>query len=149
MPDYVEDSIKPILVGEGYLSTIEKDEGDDIVLPKAFEDTLAQFMEFPLLFFNHNFWGMPLGIWTELTIDDYGLYGKNAIFDTQEGRDVALLIRAGVIRAYSIGFLIEEWSRKEEIDAFIIEKLPPYLVAIFTLLFYNFTPKRSNSWRNF
>lgn len=126
MPDYIEDfkdEIKPIMIGEGYLSTIEKDEGDDIVLPSAFKDTLEQFMQFPLLFFNHNFWGQPLGLWYELTIDEYGLYGKNAIFDTQEGREIATLVKAGVIRAYSIGFLIEEWSRREDIDAFIIEKV--------------------------
>ena len=110
---FADESILPILATEGWLSTGEVDRMDDVIEPTAWKDEhLEAFMKNPALMFNHNWDIVPLGIWTELfVVPEKGLYGKNLIFGTKLGYEAALLIKAGVLRSYSVGFNPVEWTR--------------------------------------
>jgi len=127
MPDYVDTSIEPVLAIEGWLSTGEVDRQKDIIEPGAWSKHLADFMKNPSLMFNHDWSHLPLGIWTDVyVVPDKGLYGKCLIFGTEMGNDVAMLVRAGVLRSFSVGFTYHEFSTMDDggwriLDAELIE----------------------------
>ena len=101
-----------IMTFAGYASTITLDRQGEIVDPQAFNETMTQFMEFPVLHLNHDFRGFsggaPYGKITNYRIDEFGLYIEADIIDTPKGREVAALVEAGILRSMSIGFRILE-----------------------------------------
>lgn len=111
-PGWADDSIKPILATEGWMSMGGVDRMGDIVDPGGWE--LDNFLKYPVLMFHHDWTKMLLGIWTSVEIRNEGLYGRNVIYDTALGRDVSTLIQAAVYRAYSVGFNPIEFSFMEE-----------------------------------
>jgi HK97 family phage major capsid protein/HK97 family phage prohead protease len=111
MPSYVDLSIKPLIINEGWMSHIEGDRAGDIIEPKGWIPGLPMFMQNPALLFNHS-WdiGQP-GIWLSVEVREEGLYGVNAVYDTALGRDVALSMRAGLLRSYSVSFNPTKYER--------------------------------------
>lgn len=63
---------------EGYASTNDIDRYGDIVNPMAFEDTVKQFMTNPVMLLQHDH-NKRIGDFTELTIDENGLYVKGDV----------------------------------------------------------------------
>jgi HK97 family phage prohead protease len=53
-----------------------------------------------------------IGRWLEMREDDYGLYVKGQLSDTQLGRDARTLVKDGALTGLSIGFR----TRKSSID---------------------------------
>jgi len=117
---------------EGYASTNDLDSYNDIVEPSAFATTMTEFMEFPILLFGHDWYSKPIGKIAEWTIDKRGLNVKAEISDTVDGRDVATLIKAGVLKAFSIGFRIlkSETDEEEESPIRTITKLRLYEISV-------------------
>lgn len=113
MPAYADDSIKPILATEGWLSRKSQDRVLDIMEPEGWREYLPEFLKYPAFMLNHEWQQILLGIWTQLDIRDEGLYGSNVIYGTKLGSDISLLVRAGVYRAYSVGFDPVEYNRIE------------------------------------
>jgi HK97 family phage prohead protease len=86
---------------EGYANTSTKDRVGDVVLPAAFEKTLATYMQNPVLLANHD-WNDPCGKVLEAKITDKGLWIKARISDTRP--DIKTLINEGCLRTFSIGY---------------------------------------------
>jgi HK97 family phage prohead protease len=86
---------------EGYANTSSKDRVGDVVLPEAFEKTLAVFMTNPVLLANHD-WNDCCGVVLSAEITDKGLFVKARISDTRE--DIKTLVREGCLRTFSIGY---------------------------------------------
>lgn len=108
----------------GYASTKDVDSYNEIVEPSAFAETMADFMKFPILLFGHDWYSKPVGKIAGYRIDESGLWVDAEIADTAEGRDIAVLVEHGILKAFSIGF----WSLSteegaEEGDPTIIKKL--------------------------
>lgn len=126
-----DDSPAVLMWIEGYASTSDIDDYNEVVLPTAFADTMDSFMQFPLMLFGHDWYSLPIGKWTEYKIDSHGLWLRGFILKTAVGGDVALLIDSKVLRALSIGFSPLTVTRPEkEGDPTIIEKLRLWEVSI-------------------
>jgi len=106
-------SIDPILRTEGWLSRSEPDRISDVLPGSAWLKDLDDFLKYPMLFFNHDS-DQVIGIWTDLQVREEGLYGKNLIVGTEKGKEVAMLINAGVLRGYSVGFNPINWEPRED-----------------------------------
>lgn len=99
---------------EGYASTKDKDRGNDIVEPKAFENALATYMTNPIVLLQHKH-DKPIGTVTDARVDSKGLYIKANI--TQDIDGVMSAIKNGVLRTFSIGYGLKEGDY--EINEFI------------------------------
>lgn len=86
---------------EGYANTNDKDRVGDVVLPSAFEKSLATYMGNPILLFQHN-WDQPCGVVQTAEITDKGLMVKARVSDSRE--DIKMMVREGVLRTFSIGY---------------------------------------------
>lgn len=80
----------------------------DVIAPGAFAKSLAVHQSAgtsPLMFLNHDAFGsLPIGRWTELSEDGYGLKVKGELLDTSMGRDTYVALKAGALNGLSIGF---------------------------------------------
>ena len=108
--DFEEEGVSGIEI-EGYASTKDKDRGHDIVDPQAFKNALDLYMTNPIVLLQHNM-EKPIGVVTEATIDENGLYIKARI--TQDVDWVISAIKNGVLRAFSIGYKIKDNEFLEE-----------------------------------
>lgn len=107
--EFDDDWVKGIEI-QGYASTKDKDRGHDIVEPEAFKKALDLYMTNPVVLLQHNM-DKPIGVVTEATIDNQGLFIKARI--TQDIDWVISAIKNGVLRAFSIWFRIKENSFEE------------------------------------
>lgn len=101
---------------EGYGSVFGvKDLGDDIVMPGAFQKTLADHESRhtkPKMLWSHSHQTMPPGIWTEMREDDKGLFLRGKLIDTSTGRDLRVAMKEKAVDGLSIGFDL----RKGEVE---------------------------------
>jgi len=90
---------------EGYASLFgEIDQARDMVMPGAFEKTLANrgLRRIPMLFQHDP--AEPVGIWLELREDFRGLWARGRLIpDVARGRELLALVKAGAIDGLSIG----------------------------------------------
>ena len=88
----------------------------DVISPGAFAKSLAEHNAkgtTPLMFLNHDAFGsLPIGRWTELSEDGYGLKVAGELLDTQMGRDTHVALKAGAINGLSIGFRPVEFASR-------------------------------------
>jgi HK97 family phage prohead protease len=90
----------------GYASTFDRDLGDDVVVPGAFQKSLSTGRPVRFLFGHDH--RQPIGKTLELKEDERGLFGRFAISKTSLGADVRTLLRDGAIDSFSIGYLPKE-----------------------------------------
>lgn len=80
----------------------------DVIAPGAFAKSLASHVTAgtsPLMFLNHDAFGsLPIGRWTQLSEDGYGLKVGGELLDTSMGRDTYVALKAGALNGLSIGF---------------------------------------------
>jgi uncharacterized protein len=96
----------------GYASTFGNiDEGGDVVLRGAFENSLAHRV--PRLLWQHDM-HEPIGRTLSLKEDDHGLHGDFLISRTTRGRDAYQLLRDGAIDSMSIGYIPDEQEFDDE-----------------------------------
>lgn len=97
---------------EGYLSTFgNRDSGDDIVLPGAFDATLASGRKVKFLFGHDDtkIAGPPL----TLRVDDHGLFARGRISKTALGGDIHTWLLDGALDSWSIGYVPTDVGFKE------------------------------------
>jgi hypothetical protein len=61
----------------------------------------------------------PIGIWTELSEDNIGLYSEGKLADTPRGRDLYALMKMAprpAINGMSIGYIPKEWENRTKPD---------------------------------
>ena len=75
----------------------------DVIAKGAFTKSLKRDGT-PLMFLNHDPYSLPIGKWTKLEEDDFGLKVEGEFLDTQMGRDTYTASKAGAINGLSIGF---------------------------------------------
>ena len=111
-----------------------QDHASDIIAPGAFTKTLADHKAngtVPAMFFNHDAWSMPIGVWTELEEDDYGLKANGVFLDTAAGRDAYTAVKAGAVTGLSIGFWVVEFSMEGGVRTITEAKLMEISVVTF------------------
>lgn len=88
----------------GYVSTFgNTDAGGDIVMPGAFEATLASSRKVKFLYAHRS--DQVLGVPTSLGVDQKGLYGTFKISRTSLGQEVRTLLQDGALDSFSIGYV--------------------------------------------
>jgi len=90
---------------EGYAAVFgNRDSYGDVIEPGAFAKTIADKAGvFPVLW-QHDSWE-PIGVSTEMTEDDMGLYVKAAVSrEVARGREALGLMKLGALTGLSIGF---------------------------------------------
>lgn len=98
---------------EGYVSTFgSKDHVDDVVLPGAFDETLASGRKTRFLYMHDQ--RQVLGAPLELRTDTHGLYGRFKISHTRLGEEVHQLIEDGALDSFSIGFVTKDKEYKDD-----------------------------------
>lgn len=110
---------------EGYANTVDKDRVGDVVLPAAFEKTLPQYMENPVLLFQHD-WDKVIGTVTSAEVDDKGLLIKAKVSNAKDVEDVRTKIAEGSLRTFSIGY--------NEVDAVFDERTKTNVIKELELL---------------
>jgi HK97 family phage prohead protease len=83
------------------------DRAGDLITKGAFTKTLKS-SETPLMFLNHNMNSLPIGRWTKIEEDDYGLKMDGVFLDTTTGRDAYIASKAGAISGLSIGYIARD-----------------------------------------
>ncbi|WP_379921726.1 HK97 family phage prohead protease [Erythrobacter sp. R86502] len=95
-----------------------EDSYGDVIEKGAFAETLDMHRKSgssPLMFLNHDMFGsLPIGKWTGMEEDDFGLKVTGELLDTTAGVDTYKALKAGAINGLSIGFRPVEWSMGEE-----------------------------------
>lgn len=72
---------------------------------------LGQFMRNPVMYFNHDDWNTPIGIWENIRVED-GKILADPQFDLEDekGKMVASKVERGFLRMASLGIRVLEWS---------------------------------------
>lgn len=98
---------------EGYASTWDRDQVDDIILPGAFAKTIRERSDRIKVLWQHmEALGRPL----HMEEDSRGLFTRSKISRTTLGDDALTLMADGVVDSMSIGFSIPEGKAEFEAD---------------------------------
>jgi HK97 family phage prohead protease len=118
---------------KGYASTYGNiDLGNDIIEKGAFAEALKSKMEIPIL--SQHDLRVPIGISQKLYEDEKGLIVEGRISkDTNAGRDMAILMRDGVIKKMSIGFRVKEADYNQKNKTRIIKKALLHEISLVTI----------------
>ena len=88
----------------------------DVIAPGAFAESLASHKSAgssPLMFLNHDAFGsLPIGKWSDMSEDGFGLKVTGELLDTTAGIDTYKALKAGAINGLSIGFRPVEWQMR-------------------------------------
>jgi len=90
----------------------------DIVERGAFAESLRKSHEsgvMPAMLWQHNA-ASPIGIWTEMREDEYGLHVVGQLADTTLGNEAYTLMKMGALSGLSIGYSVvrEEYDRQRD-----------------------------------
>lgn len=106
------------------------DSWGDIILPGACDDFLkSEDADRLALCWQHDI-RTVIGKITAKGVDDYGMWIEADVLDTAAGRDAAVLLRAGAVKEFSIGYRADKyrWEKREgyDYDIRILEALTVY-----------------------
>lgn len=103
----------------GRASTPATDRAMDVILAEAWaKGGIDNYRKNPILLFNHNY-NEPIGKVTDLTLDGEGLHVKGVVF---EGSKAYPLIKYGVLKTFSVGFLVKDADYNRATDGLIIKE---------------------------
>lgn len=128
---FTDDAGDPPGTFEGYASTFNtEDDGGDMMLPGAFDATLAQHKAMgtmPKMLLNHGGMGswfaspspadmLPIGKWAAMTPDDHGLHAKGRLIalDTETGKRTYEAMKEGELSDLSIGYIARDFARGQK-----------------------------------
>lgn len=94
---------------EGYASVFGGvDSYGDTIEPTAYDNVISEGQK-PLMFYQHDRWGVPIGKWEELSIDSKGLKVKGRLnLELKEAQDVYSALKFGSLDGMSIGFRLRD-----------------------------------------
>lgn len=102
------------------------DQAQDIILAGAFTKTLADHKAagtLPSMFFNHDSYALPIGVWTAMEEDEIGLKIEGQFLDTSIGIDAWKAAKAGAVTGLSIGYIVIESTIENNIRVISEAKL--------------------------
>lgn len=106
------------LVIKGHASTPSTDRAKDMILSDAWaKGGIDNYRKNPILLFNHDY-NEPIGKVTEMNLTNNGLEVEGVVF---EGSKAYPLIKRGVLKTFSVGFLIKDADYNKATDGLIIK----------------------------
>ena len=102
---------------EGYASVFGGvDSYGDTIEKTAFDNVIKSGQK-PLMFYQHNRWSIPIGVWEELSVDEKGLKVKGRLnLELEEAREVYSALKFGSLNGMSIGFRMTEHDYEYDED---------------------------------
>jgi len=100
----IDDTDERTVVGK--ISTIDEDRDGDIVMPDGM--SMDRFARNPVVLVQHNYSELPIGRATKIAVTDSGIIAKTKFASTKKGKEVYQLFKEGILRAFSIGFVINK-----------------------------------------
>lgn len=85
------------------ISSIKNDRDGEVLIPKGMDST--EFMTNPVVVLMHNYSELPIGKITNLEVTNDAVYAKIKLSATPRGQEIFQLIKEGVLRACSVGFI--------------------------------------------
>jgi len=111
---------------DGYASVYDVvDAFGDIVDRNAFTETLAAARRsgiMPAMLWQHDA-TMPIGVWTDITPDEYGLHVTGQLADTTMGNEAYTLMKLGALSGLSIGYSVVREEYDPERDARLLKQV--------------------------
>ena len=94
---------------EGYASVFGGvDSYGDTIEKTAFDNVIKSGQK-PLMFYQHNRWSIPIGVWEEMSVDEKGLKVKGRLnLELEEAREVYSALKFGSLNGMSIGFRMKD-----------------------------------------
>lgn len=114
------------------------DSHGDVLLKGSFAKTIKAHKAagtMPAMLLNHNPMSLPIGVWTSMSEDDFGLKMEGRLIDTAVGTDVYKLMKASALRGLSIGYIAREvtYGRKESDPRRVLKSVD--LIEVSALVF--------------
>lgn len=126
--DTISSDDTPITI-TGYANTVDKDRMGDVIPTKAWQDmgALANYKRNPIILAFHDH-SRPIGVCESIDVDTLGL--KITAKITKAAGDVYHLIKEGVLKAFSIGFVVKDADYDSATDIFVINALELLEVSV-------------------
>ena len=94
---------------EGYASVFGGVDSYGDTIEKTAFDNVIKTGQKPLMFYQHNRWSIPIGIWEEMSVDEKGLKVKGRLnLELAEAREVYSALKFGSLNGMSIGFRMKD-----------------------------------------
>lgn len=118
---------EPVII-TGYANTVSKDRYNDVIPSYAWnEAALENYKKNPIILAFHEH-DKPIGVATELVADEKGL--KITAKISKAAQEVYQLIKDGVLRSFSVGFLLKDADYDQVSDIFVIKALELLEVSV-------------------
>ena len=116
----------------GMASTADFDRAVDSISAEAWsKGGLDNFSNNPIILFNNDY-NRPIGRATKVTSVDGGLHLEARI--SNAAKDVAELVKDGVLGAFSVGFRVKDADYVKETDGLMIKDAELFEVSVFPYL---------------
>jgi len=114
----------------GYASTNSEDRHGDVIPGSAWEDpdALKNYMKNPILLAYHDH-KRPIGNVTSVKVDSSGLYVTARVYKASD-EQVYAMVKAGVLKTFSIGFRLKDLEWDEDRDVFVLTKLEMHELSV-------------------
>jgi HK97 family phage prohead protease len=123
---------------EGWANTVDKDRVGDVVLPSAFSKTMKEYMENPIMLYQHD-WDKVAGNIVEYKIVDdeneptNGLWIKAKVSNAKDVDDVRTKIKEGSLKTFSIGYNELDSDYDKATDTNIVKEIELLEISIVTI----------------
>lgn len=118
---------------KGYANRNTVDRGAERVDPMAFLGTMEQYMQNPVVFYNHD-WEVPVGKVTSFDVKEEGLEVEVEVAEGYEEADkVWAYIEQDLVKSFSIGFVPKKLEYAPKDDYVTIKELELLEVSIVTI----------------
>lgn len=120
------------MVIKGLANTPSKDRVGDVVLPSAFEKSLKEYMENPVVLFQHN-WDKVIGKCIKADITDNGLYVECEVSNAKDVEEVKTKIAEGILKTFSIGYNEVDAEYDEKNACNVVKELELLEISVVTI----------------
>ena len=125
-----KDENKTITI-EGYANTTTKDRYGDIILEEAWtKGGLNNYLKNPIILGFHNH-SKPIGTMLDYSVNNNGLKITASI--SEAAGDIYNLIKSGVLKAFSVGFMVKDADYNAETDIFVIKDVELYEISVVSI----------------
>lgn len=124
------------MIIKGFANTSDKDRVGDMVMPEAFEKSLPEYMDNPVILFQHN-WDKLIGKCLKAEVikegDQQGLYIECEISNAKDVEEVKTKIAEGSLKTFSIGYNEVDAEYDEASGVNVVKELELLEISVVTI----------------
>jgi HK97 family phage prohead protease len=124
------------MIIKGFANTADKDRIGDVVLPTAFEKSLPEYMDNPVILFQHD-WDKLIGKCLKADVikegEQQGLYIECEISNAKDVEEVKTKIAEGSLKTFSIGYNEIDAEYDETAGVNVVKELELLEISVVTI----------------